>query len=63
MAQEELKQEYTNNNRTAPARGPDFVGDGVAVWLNRDVNGKEYASVKLFGSVRVACFRPEPAKP
>ena len=57
MTQETL----SNQNQTqGHLRGPDFVGDGIAAWINQDKNGKDYLSVKLFGQIRVACFKPEP---
>lgn len=41
-------------------KNPNWVGDGVAVWLNTDKNGDQYATVQLFGKngLRVNCFKP-----
>ena len=39
---------------------PDYKGDGVAVWINKDKNGKTYLSIKLLGSIIVAAFKNEP---
>lgn len=47
----EIKKEFN-------ARSPDFKGDGVAVWINTDKNGKPYAAVKLFNRYTVNCFSP-----
>jgi hypothetical protein len=30
---------------------PDFKNDGIAVWLNKDRNGKPYVNIHLFGGV------------
>lgn len=35
---------------------PAFKGDGVAVWINKDKNGKEYLSIKILNSFSVAAF-------
>lgn len=48
----------TEQNNTG--RAPDFKGDGVAVWVNQDKNGKQYLSISLLGSVRCAAFKYEP---
>lgn len=52
-------QQETLGNQNDGKRGPDFVGEGLAIWLNQDKNGKTYASVKVFGQFRVPCFKPE----
>ena len=39
---------------------PDFKGDGVAVWVNTDKNGKQYLSIKLLGELKVIAFKNEP---
>ena len=41
-------------------REPDYKGDGVAVRINQDKNGKNYLSVKILNSIRVNAFRNEP---
>lgn len=42
-------------------RAPDYNGDGVAVWVNKDKNNKTYLSVKVLGHY-VNCFKVEPKK-
>jgi hypothetical protein len=32
---------------------PDYKGDGIAVWVNKDKNGKPYLSVKLVGHTAI----------
>lgn len=41
-------------------RSPDFSGDGVAVWVNQDKNGKPYVSVRLVGHNVINAFKNEP---
>jgi len=44
-------------------KAPDFKGDGVAIWVNKDKNNKQYLSVKLLGSITVNCFAQEIKEP
>tara|TARA_R100001594_G_scaffold147038_1_gene199431 strand:+ start:1567 stop:1722 length:156 start_codon:yes stop_codon:yes gene_type:complete len=44
-------------------REPDYKGDGVAIWINQDKNGKNYLSVKILNSIRVNAFKNEPKEP
>jgi len=39
---------------------PDYRGDGVAVWINQDKNGKDYLSIRVLGSIDVKAFKNEP---
>lgn len=39
---------------------PDYKGDGVAIWKNKDKNGNMYLSVKILGGKSVPCFKNEP---
>ena len=41
---------------------PDFSGDGLAIWVNKDKNGENYLTIQLFGKngVRVNCFKVKP---
>jgi hypothetical protein len=39
---------------------PDYKGDGVAVWINEDKNGKKYLGIKVLGSISVNAFKNEP---
>lgn len=39
---------------------PNYRGDGVAVWINKDKNGKDYLSIKLLGSIIVKAFKNDP---
>lgn len=41
-------------------RKPDFKGEGIAVWLNRDKNGRPFLSVVVLGNIRLNAFRNEP---
>lgn len=37
---------------------PDYVGDGVAVWLKEDKNKKIYLSISLFGGqINIRAFK------
>jgi len=37
-------------------RSPDFKGDGVVVWVNKDKNGKDYLSIRLVGHSPILAF-------
>lgn len=39
---------------------PQYTGDGVAVWINTDKNGKQYLSIKLAGHNTVNAFKYVP---
>ena len=41
---------------------PEFKGEGVAVWVNKDKNGKKYLSIQLLGrnGMKVNAFKYEP---
>lgn len=41
---------------------PTFKGDGVAVWVNKTKDGKQYLSIQLFGSkgIKINAFKYEP---
>jgi hypothetical protein len=39
---------------------PDYKGDGVAVWVNTDKNGKQYLSIVVANSIKVAAWPYEP---
>ena len=45
----------TESNKDV-ARVPDYKGDGVAVWINKDKNGKDYLSIVLLNSIKCAAF-------
>lgn len=40
---------------------PDFKGDGVAVWINKDKNGNQYLAISLLGKTgfKVNAFKYE----
>jgi len=40
---------------------PAYRGEGVAVWINKDKNGKDYLTIQLLGKngIRVNCFEVE----
>jgi hypothetical protein len=50
----------TETNNTG--RAPDYKGDGVAVWINQDKNGKQYLSIAVLGNIRLAAFKYEKKK-
>jgi hypothetical protein len=39
-------------------RPPDFIGQGVSIWINKTSEGRTYAAVQIFGryGIRVNCF-------
>lgn len=41
---------------------PEYSGDGVSIWLAKDVNGKEYLKVKVLGGKAINCFKVEERK-
>ena len=45
----------TIENETKGA-SPDYKGDGVAVWIKKDKNGKSYLSICVAGSINVCAF-------
>ncbi len=46
-----------NNQET---RKPDFIGNGIAIWINRDKNGEQYLSIILLNSVNIKAFKNKP---
>lgn len=41
-------------------REPDYKGDGVAVWVAQDKNGKTILKIKLLGAFTITAFKNEP---
>ena len=41
-------------------RIPDYKGDGVAVWVNKDKNGKPLLCIKVLKMPVIYAFRNEP---
>lgn len=39
---------------------PDYKGEGVAVWLKKDKNGKQYLSICVLGKINLVAFKYEP---
>ena len=39
---------------------PDYKGDGVAVWVKKDRNGKQYLSICVLSKINLAAFKYEP---
>ena len=39
---------------------PDFAASGVAVWVNRTQEGKQYLTIKILDSIVVRAFKNEP---
>jgi len=40
----EIKKEAEKTTKS-----PDYVGDGIAVWVNKNKDGNSYLSIKLIG--------------
>ena len=38
---------------------PNFKGDGIAVWVNLDKNGKQYLTIKIVGHNNINAFAYE----
>lgn len=45
--------------QTKKGRQPDFKGEGVAVWINEDKNGKNYLSIKVINTIKLNAFKNE----
>jgi hypothetical protein len=45
--QTEKKQE--TQTETPTTKKPDYIGDGIAIWLNTDKNNNSYLSIKMIG--------------
>lgn len=43
-------------------RKPDFKGNGIAVWLGRTKEGKEYLYIKLLNSIVIPAWKNEESK-
>ena len=43
---------------------PDYKGDGIAIWINEDKNGKKYLSCKILNSINIVAFEniPKPTE-
>ena len=52
MAELAKKQEVVKEKGATP----DYKGDGVAVWLRTDKNGKQFLSICVAGSINVAAW-------
>lgn len=50
------------NQDKPKGKTPDYKGDGVAVWIKQDKNGKDYLSICVAGSINVVAFKYEPKK-
>lgn len=55
-------QKYQKKEEEKKGSPPDFVGPGVAIWMNKSKEGKPYATVQLHGKqgTKVACFPYQP---
>jgi len=38
-----------NKKEEFKKKAPEYTNDGVAVWVNKDKNGKNYLSIKIVG--------------
>lgn len=56
---QEPYKKYEEKQKGTP---PDFVGAGVAIWMNRSKEGKPYATVQLHGKAgtKIPCFPYQP---
>ena len=52
-----MKMEQQNKSE---ARQPDFVGNGLAVWVNLNKNGEKYLSIILLNSINLKAFKNKP---
>ena len=50
-------------NNEKQGRAPDYKGDGVAVWVNQTKDGKQYLSIAVLNSIRLAAFKNQPEQP
>lgn len=41
---------------------PNYKNGSVAIWVNKDKNGKTYLSVCLFDQIYINCFKYEAPK-
>lgn len=60
MVDKIIKLDENKETTPVPKNYPSFKGDGVAVWVNEDQNGKQYLSVKFLNSITVNCFQYVP---
>jgi hypothetical protein len=48
--------EKEKNTKKFTPRKPDFKGDGVAVWMEKDKDNHDYLSVVVLGGKAIRCF-------
>lgn len=61
--EEIMEKPISEKPKEVKKKQPDYVGDGVAVWLNEDKNKKIYLSISLFGGqIKLNAFRNEPKR-
>ena len=41
-------------------RKPNFKGEGIAVWVNKDKNNQQYLSVKILGNINLKAWKNVP---
>ena len=58
----EQKQKEEVKEVKPKGKAPDYKGDGVAVWIEKDKNGKAYLSIKILNGMHVNAFKNEPRK-
>jgi len=54
------EEEKMEDNKEFVPKQPDYKGDGVAVWIGQDKNGKTLLNIKLLNSINVKAFKNEP---
>jgi hypothetical protein len=61
MREEEMRKVISDSNQEEnkfTPRKPDYSSEGVAVWVNKDKNGKEYLAIHLLGgSIKLVAFQ------
>jgi len=50
------KEIKKTTNETFEAKPPEYAGDGVAVWINKDKNGNNYLVIKIVGHLKLTAF-------
>lgn len=59
-SQRKLAEMNKMNEEKPKGRHPDYKGEGVAVWIEKDKNGKPYLSGVVMNSLRFKAFKNEP---
>ena len=57
---EENKMVFEKPQDVVKGAVPDFKGDGIAIWVKKDKNGKEYLSCCILGNVNIPAWKYDP---